>query len=432
MGQKTSPREANDRATFGSRAATNVASLLLATTAFFIAMPSARAADTIKICVIDDLSGDFAIYGRPKHLGPELAVKEINAAGGVLGKKLEIVFYDGQSDVKRNQELAQKCVLDDKVNVMMAGTTSSEREAARSVAVKNKVLYWHNNEGEGGIADHYSFFSGNVPEKKTLTSVQYMIEKFGKKVYLLAADYGYGQVSALWTKAAVGINGGKIVGTEFIPLGNSDFAATIGNIQKAKPDWIAAYLVGSAQVNYYPQSRAAGLKFPTLGPTHIALSYEHKLYPPPTMTDVYVPISFVEELPGESAKKFVQDIRALDPQLPYVSEMARNSYVAVNLVAKAWAVAGTTDTEKVISALESGLSFDAPEGRVFLDPATHHLSSEVRLIRVNESHGIDFVKDFGMLEPWWLRSLGVNLVRKNDAKQYLPWDDPRLAKYKDD
>lgn len=88
----------------------------------------AHAGDTIKICVIDDLSGDFAIYGIPKSLGPQLAVKELNEAGGVLGKQLEIVFYDGQSDVKRHQELALKCVLDDQVDVMMAGTTSSERE----------------------------------------------------------------------------------------------------------------------------------------------------------------------------------------------------------------------------------------------------------------------------------------------------------------
>jgi urea ABC transporter substrate-binding protein len=391
---------------------------------------AARAADTIKICQVDDLSGDFAVYGRPKRLGPQLAVKEINAAGGVLGKKLEIVFYDGQSDVKRNQELAQKCVLDDQVDVVMAGTTSSEREAARAVAVKSKVLYWHNNEGEGGIADHYSFFSGNVPEKKTLPSVEYMIKTFGKNVYLLAADYGYGQVSALWTKAAVGLNGGKIIGTEFIPLGNSDFAVTIGNIQRAKPDWIAAYLVGSAQFNYYPQRAAANAKMVTLGPTHINLSYEHKLYPAPVMSDVYVPVSFLEELPGDRARKFVHDIRELDPNLPYVTEMARDSYLAVHLTALAWARAGTTMTEQVISALESGLAFEGPEGRVFLDPATHHLSSDVRLIRVDDKHGIEFVKDFGTLEPWWLRSLGVNLVRHNEAKQYLPWDDPRLAKYK--
>lgn len=390
----------------------------------------AGAADTIKICLIDDLSGDFAVYGRPKHLGPQLAVKEINAAGGVLGKKLQIVFYDGQSDVKRYQELTEKCILDDQVDVVMAGTTSTEREAARTVAVKSKVLYWHNNEGEGGIAEHYSFFSGNVPEKKTLPSVEYMINKFGKNVYLLAADYGYGQVSALWTKAAIGLNGGKLVGSEFIPLGNSDFAVTIANIQKAKPDWIASFLVGSAQFNYFPQRAAANAKLPTLGPTHINLSYEHKLYPAPVMSDVYVPVSFLEELPGEAAKKFVHDIRELDPSLPYVTEMARDSYIAVHLTAQAWARAGTTETEKVISALESGLAFDGPEGRVFLDPATHHLSSDMRLIRVNDKHQIEFIRDFGTIEPWWLRHLGVNLVRHDDAKQYLPWDDPMLAKFK--
>ena len=409
---------------------TSLVALVVGVSAVLSETTLARAGDTIKICQIDDLSGDFAVYGRPKHLGPQLAVKEINAAGGVLGKKLQIVFYDGQSDVKRYQELTQKCILDDQVDVVMAGTTSSEREAARAVAVKSKVLYWHNNEGEGGIADHYSFFTGNVPEKKTLPSVEYMIKKFGKNAYLLAADYGYGQVSALWTKAAIGLNGGKLLGTEFIPLGNSDFAATIANIQKAKPDWIASFLVGSAQFNYFPQRAAANAKLPTLGPTHINLSYEHKLYPAPVMSDVYVPVSFLEELPGDAAKKFVHDIRELDPGLPYVTEMARDSYIAVNLTAQAWARAGTTDTEKVISALELGLAFDAPEGPVFLDPATHHISSVMQLIRVDDKHQIDFVKNFGSIEPWWLRSLGVNLVRHNDAKQYLPWDDPRLAKFK--
>jgi branched-chain amino acid transport system substrate-binding protein len=148
------------------------------------------------------------------------------------------------------------------------------------------------------------------------------------------------------------------------------------------------------------------------------------------MADVFVPLTFLEELQSETAQKFVADIRELAPDLAYVAEMARDSYVAVYLSALAWELAGTVETEAVIAALESGLSFDAPEGKVFLDPATHHLSSTVQLIRVSETHDIEFVKDFGMMEPWWLRSLGVNLVRHNDAKQYLPWDDPNLVKYR--
>jgi urea transport system substrate-binding protein len=193
--------------------------------------------ETIKICAIDDASGDFALPVILKTDGAKLAVAEINAAGGVLGKKLELIHYDGQSDVRRHQEFAQRCILEDRANVVMAGYTSSEREAARAIAVKNKTIFWHNNQGEGGIADKYSFFTGPIPEQQILTGIDYMIKKYGPKMYILAADYGFGQVSAQWTHVAAGLYGGKIVGEEFIPLGNSQFASTIANVQLWSSIW---------------------------------------------------------------------------------------------------------------------------------------------------------------------------------------------------
>ncbi len=390
----------------------------------------AAAEDPIKICVIDDHSGDFALIVKPKTLGYETAIKEINDAGGVLGRQLEMVFYDGQSDVKRHQELAQKCVLDDEVDVIMAGATSSAREAARAVAVENEVIYWHNNQGEGGIADKYSFFTGPIPEQQILTGVSYMIEKYGPKMYILAADYGFGQVSALWTHAAAGLYGGEVVGEEFIPLGNSDFAATIANIQKAKPDFGVFYLVGGAQYNYYPQAAAAGANIPAVSTVNVQQGYEHKRYPPPALVDMYIPFAFVEETPTESARAFVEKARTINPDEPYINQMTRCAYVAVHMMALAWERAGTTEAQATIAALESGLSFAAPEGPVFLDPATHHLTMDIRMGRVNENHDLEFVHDFGAIEPWWLRTLGVNLVRTDEARQFLPWDDPRLAQYK--
>jgi urea transport system substrate-binding protein len=394
--------------------------------------PVSAADDTIKICVIDDASGDFALAVVPKTQGAQLAVDEINAKGGVLGKKLELIRYDGQSDVKRHQEFAQRCVLQDKANVVMAGYTSSEREAARSVVVKGKTIFWHNNQGEGGIADKYSFFSGPVPEQQILPGVEYMIKKYGPKMYVLAADYGFGQVSALWTKVAAGLYGGQVVGLEFIPLGNSEFASIIANLQKAKPDFIVEYLVGANQSQFYPQAQAAGLTFPAISTVNLQQGYEHKRFAPPALKDLYVPLDFIEEVDTQNpdAKTFVEAFKKKFPDAPYVNQCARSAYVALNLMAKAWALAGTTDTDKVISALESGISFDAPEGRVLLDPATHHLTMHMRLAQVQADHNIAFPYDFGPIEPWWLRSLGVNLVRHNDAKQYLPADDPRYAKYK--
>ena len=98
----------------------------------------------------------------------------------------------------------------------MAGYTSSEREAARAVAVDNETIFWHNNQGEGGIADKYSFFTGPIPEQQILPGIEYMIKTYGPKMYILAADYGFGQVSALWTHVAAGLYGGEVVGEEFI------------------------------------------------------------------------------------------------------------------------------------------------------------------------------------------------------------------------
>jgi urea ABC transporter substrate-binding protein len=392
---------------------------------------STEAADPIKLCIIDDHSGDLAGPVRLKTIGYNLAVKEINDRGGVLERPLELVFYDGQTDVKRHQELTQKCILDDEVDVVMAGATSSEREAARAVAVKNKMIYWHNNQGEGGIADHYSFFTGPIPEQQILPGVEYMIDKYGPRMYILAADYGFGQVSALWTHAAAGLYGGEVVGEEFIPLGNSEFASTITNLQTAKPDFVVSYLVGGAQYNFFPQAAAAGLRLPAVSTVSVTLAYEHKIYAAPALADMHIPLVWIEELPGEVPQSFVQRAREIAPDADYISEATRSAYIAVNLMAMAWERAGTTETEAVIDELESGLSFEAPEGhKVFLDPATHHLSMHMVMGRVDENHNVPIVADFGVIEPWWLRSLGVNLVRQDEARQFLPFDDPRLARYK--
>lgn len=389
----------------------------------------ASAADTIKICVIDDHSGDFALPNIPKTHGAQLAVDEINAAGGVLGKQLELIHYDGQSDVKRYQEMAQKCTLDDEVDVLMAGYTSSEREAARAVAVKNKTIFWHNNQGEGGIADKYSFFTGPTPEQQILTGVRYMIDKYGPNMYVLAADYGFGQVSALWTHVAAGLSGGKIVGEEFIPLGNSEYASSIANIQRAKPDFMVHYLVGANQSQFYPQANAAGLGLPAVSTVNLQQGYEHLRFPAPALQNMYIPVGYIQEIPTEANKDFIKRWHAVWPEEPYINQPARCAYVAVKIMAKAWDIAGTTETDAVISALESGIGIDAPEGPVLLDPATHHLSMVIRMAHIDDQHKVSWVHDFGSIETWWLRSLGVNLVAKNDAKQYLPWDDPRYAKY---
>jgi urea transport system substrate-binding protein len=115
--------------------------------------------------------------------------------------------------------------------------------------------------------------------------------------------------------------------------------------------------------------------------------------------------------------------------MKYVNECARCAYIAVNLMALAWVKAGTTDTDAVIDALQSGLTFQGPEGPVRLDPATHHLAMDIRMAQVQADHSIKFVDDLGVIEPSWLKSLGVDLTKKRESKQYLPTDDPKFAEF---
>src|ERR1700733_11372198 len=173
---------------------------------------SVRAADPIKIGQIEDSSGNFAAAGVPKVHGVALAVDEINAKGGLLGRKIQIIYYDSQSDNLRYQEFARRAIQQDKVDVLFAGFTSASREAVRPIVDRYKQLYFYTNEYEGGLCDKNVFVTGVVPEQVLSPFLPWMMEKFGKRVYTIAADYNFGQISAEWIRKIVKENHGEIIG----------------------------------------------------------------------------------------------------------------------------------------------------------------------------------------------------------------------------
>ncbi|MFC0282277.1 ABC transporter substrate-binding protein [Camelimonas abortus] len=409
----------------------------LALTAGAVLAPTAAEAakkkDRIVVCAIDDLSGDFSIMSTPKTYGYKLAVKEINDAGGIdvdgARKLVELVQYDGQSDVKRYQELAQRCVFDNEADVVMAGYTGAEREAARKEVTRNRTIYWHNNQGEGGIADKYSFFSGPTPEQQVLPAIKYMIENMGRRMTFIGADYNFCRAIGQWVRVAAALNGGELVMEEYFPFGVSQWQATIDKIKNAKPDFQVHCLVGADHVQFYPQAQAAGLKTPVWSNVTIADGYEHKRFAPPSLANMYVPPAYVEDVPGEASKAFAAKIRAMAPDIPYVNEHAAFGYVAVKAMAEAWKKAGTTETEQVIRALESGVELpDAPGGPWKLDGRQHHAAMHTYLFRVKDDHTLELVKDLGMTGPSFLSQIGVDMTKKSPGRAFLPGDNPEWKK----
>ncbi len=382
---------------------------------------AAKTADPIKIGLLECRSGTFALHGYPKYLAAQLAVKEINDKGGVLGRQLEIIAPDPQSDTRRYQELTRMLIEEEGVDVLFAAAASAHREAIRPIVDEENMLYFYNNQYEGGVADKLVFCTGPVPEQQIDPVIKFAVEKFGKRMYILAADYNFGRLSATWTKVIGKKYGVEVVGEEYIPLGVSQFASSLERIQEAKPDFIAMYITGDNHAAFYPQAQAAGLKIPYVTSVNVAQGYEHKRFPPPTLEGMYIGVHYVEELDTPANADFVKRFRAMFPDVPYIGEMTEDTYVGINLYAMAVEKAGATDIPRVIEAIESGLTFDAPEGKITLDPKTHHLVRDIRIVEVDKNHNLHFPATFKQIEPYWLsRDMGVDLTKKIEHTQYEP------------
>ncbi|MGI9357204.1 MAG: transporter substrate-binding protein, partial [Rhizobiaceae bacterium] len=233
------------------------------TTAAALAMPAvlrqAHAADDIKFVSILDQSGGLDIYGKPMVDATKMAIDEINKAGGLLGKKVDLKVYDPQSTIQFYTQFATQAAAGDKADVVHAGITSASREAIRPTFSRFKTLYFYNTLYEGGVCDINNFCTGSTPAQTVEKLVPHTMNKWGKKVYIVAADYNYGQITAQWVQKYVKDNGGEAVAVEFFPLDVTNFGPTIKKIQAAKPDMVMSALVGGAHVSFYRQYAAAGM-----------------------------------------------------------------------------------------------------------------------------------------------------------------------------
>ncbi|PSO18294.1 urea ABC transporter substrate-binding protein [Bradyrhizobium sp. MOS003] len=383
------------------------------------------AENPIKLGVLEDQSGDFAAATIGKVHAIQLATEEINKAGGIMGRPIELVAYDTQSDNTRYQEFMRRVLQRDKVDVVFAGFSSASREAYRPIVDQFNGFAFYNNQYEGGVCDGHMIVTGAVPEQQFSTLIPYMMEKYGKNVYTLAADYNFGQISAEWVRKIVKENGGKMAGEEFIPLGVSQFSQSIQNIQKAKPDFVVTLLVGTAQASYYEQAASANVNLPMASSVNVGQGYEHKRFKPPSLKDMYVTTNYIEEIDSPKSKEFYAKFKAKFPSEPYVNQEAENSYLAVYLYKQMVERAKSTKREDIRKVIALGdVCMDAPEGKVCIDPKSQHMSHTIYLAKVGADHSISFPKTWEDIKPYWLGEAGCDLTKKDPMAQYTPSNPP--------
>jgi urea transport system substrate-binding protein len=366
-----------------------------------VSSPTTSGGGDIAVGSLLDGTGGLNIYGTVMIDATNFAIDDINAKGGVLGRKLKLSAFDTQSTNDKYVQYADQLMLETKAAVVMGGITSGSREAIRPSIDRNKQLYFYNEQYEGGVCDKYVFCTGVVPSQQLSTLVKWTMDNVGKKVYTLAADYNYGHISSDWVQFYLKQNGGTLLGVDFIPLDVADFGATLTKLQQKKPDAVMSLLVGGAHISFYRQFAAAGLqsKMKIVSPT-FGLGNEQVVLTSNESAGITVAYPYFQELSNDTNKKWVDDWHSrFGASYPYVTDSANAVWTGWHLWAAAANKAGSLDRDKVTAALESGLSFDAPEGTVHLDPKSHHLTHNVNIAQTNSNHGFNIIQTLNAISP---------------------------------
>jgi urea transport system substrate-binding protein len=381
---------------------------------------TARAEDAIGVASLHDLSGGLDIYGKPMVDALTLAVEEANAAGGLVGRQIKLINYDTQSNMQLYTQFAQQAALKDKVAVVHGGITSASREVIRPVLDRFKTLYFYNTQYEGGVCDRNQFDTGDTPAQTVEKLVPYAMKKWGKKVYVIAADYNYGQITSQWVKKYVMENGGEVSSIDFFPLDVTNFSSTISKIQAAKPDFVWSALVGGAHISFYRQWAAAGMRASIpMASTTFAVGNEHIVLSPEECNGMLICYNYFQDLKNPTNEAFVTAFhKRFGADYPNVTELAMGTYQGFRLWAEAVKKAGSVDRMKVIEALETGIGIDAPSGKVTIDPATHHCVLDVHIAEVKDKK-LNVLEDFAQQKPSDTGAVCDLIKNPNDNQQYV-------------
>lgn len=355
----------------------------------------AQAADTIKVGVLHSLSGTMAISETVLKDTVLMAIDEINAKGGLLGKKLEPVVVDPASNWPLFAEKAKQLLTQDKVAVTFGCWTSVSRKSVLPVYKENNGLLFYPVQYEGEELEKNVFYTGAAPNQQAIPAVEYLMSKDGgsaKRFVLLGTDYVYPRTTNKILRAFLkskGVLDADIM-EEYTPFGHSDYQTIIAKIKKfsseGKKTAVVSTINGDSNVPFYKELGNQGLKAKDVPVVAFSVG-EEELRGVDTKPLVghlaawnYF-MSIKNPTNAEFIKKWTAYAKAKNipghKDKPLTNDPMEATYIGINMWAQAVKKAGTTDTDKVIAAM-AGQTFPAPGGFMSkMDEKNHHLHKPV-------------------------------------------------------
>jgi urea transport system substrate-binding protein len=383
-----------------------------------------RAEDTVKVGILHSLSGTMAISETSLRDVLLFAIDEINANGGVLGKKLEPIVVDGASNWPLFAEKAKQLLEQDKVAVTFGCWTSVSRKSVLPVFEKSKGLLFYAVQYEGEELSPNIFYTAEAVNQQAIPAVDYLLAEGKKKFYLLGSDYVYPQTTNLVLLEYLLSKGvpieniggglrkdesGKVISAgKYTPFGHTDYQQIVGEIKQFAASGDACVintLNGDTNVPFFKEYAAAGLTADDCPVVSFSISEdEFRGLPAKDLVGQLGCWTYFMSLDTPETKKFVENFQKWLKTTTAPGIVKENrvtcspmvlSYDGVYLWKKAVEKAGSFEPGKVVAALESGLSFDGPGGLVTTQ-RNHHLTKSV-YIGETEANGqfkvVDAYKD---------------------------------------
>ncbi|MBI3381124.1 MAG: urea ABC transporter substrate-binding protein [Aquabacterium sp.] len=355
------------------------------------APPATSVVNTTKLAVTDtevivgqlhSATGTMAISETGSIQAEQLAIDQINAMGGVLGRKIKVIKEDGASDWPTFAEKSKKLLVNDKVACVFGCWTSASRKAVLPIFEKENGLLYYPTFYEGLEQSKNVIYTGQEATQQIIWGLDWGAkEKKAKTFFLVGSDYIWPRTSMKIARKHIESVGklGSVVGEEYYPLGNTNFNSLINKIKVAKPDCIFAAVVGGSNVAFYKQLKAAGITGAKQFLLTLSVTEDEMLgVGGENFAGFYSSMKYFQSLPNDNNKKFVEAFKKAYGPKSVIGDVTQAGYLGPWLWKAAVEKAGSFDVDKVVAASPGIELKTAPEGYVKLHD-NHHLWSRARI-----------------------------------------------------
>lgn len=335
--------------------------------------------EPIKVGVLHSLSGTMAISEVSVRDAELLAIEEINAAGGVLGRQLDPVVEDGASDWPTFAEKAQKLLSADGVATVFGGWTSASRKAMLPVFEGSGGLLWYPVQYEGLEASPNIFYTGATTNQQIVPALDYLVEQGHTRLFLVGSDYVFPRTANLIIRAYTDAHDVEVVGEEYTPLGHTEYATVLNKIEAADPDAVFNTLNGDSNVAFFKQFRDAGLTAEDLPVMSVSVAEEEiRGIGADNIAGHLVAWNYFMTTDTPQNAAFVTAYKDAYGPERVTADPIEAGYAGVYLWAAAVEQAGTTEVEAVREAA-AGVSIDAPGGTYTINGDNQHITKTARI-----------------------------------------------------